>query len=242
MANSFLRTQLHGQTPLQTAALAALRSECKHPALFDEVIGEMCRDIVDQSREKYSDLVSALGSRLQLEHPTGMSITQEVERLVADIQKLVVDEEETLQKAERDLCARFLALIETGLSEPEDFTPERVDDGIKALREERDTQKQVLIHILGEALAKKLPDGREELTVLDAEKPWQDFAHALLDQVKAVKEERDALIVTIQELASERNALIKERDTLKKDRDTLHELINTTAAKRRTSRAQGGWR
>ena len=48
-------------------------------------------------------------------------------------------------------------------------------------------QKQALLKALGEAVAKKLPNGSEELTVLDARLPWEDISSALLDQIGKLK-------------------------------------------------------
>jgi hypothetical protein len=53
-------------------------------------------------------------------------------------------------------------------------------------------QKRAIISALGEALAKKLPDGSEQLTVIDAEKPWEELAQALVAQVVSLKAQLEA--------------------------------------------------
>lgn len=201
------RTQFKGETPLQATALSVLRAECKYPQFFDAAINELCLTLLNEEKRLQSQFVGKLTAELQLEAPSKDGILHEVKKLVADLNKLVVDEEETLQKAERDLCERFLALIAIRSHEPEDFTPERVEEDIRTLKAryfmknteierlecEISNQKACLIRILGDALAKKLPDGSEELTVLDVKKPWTEFADALLAQVAVIKAERDAL-------------------------------------------------
>ncbi len=237
--NCFLtpRTIFKGETSLQVTALQALRSECKYPHLFDSAINEMCSTLVGQLEGKHSEFVKNLIERLGLEgEACETSVLMEVSQLVADIQKLVVDEEQALQKAEQDLCARFLALMALRVHEPEDFTPERVDEDIRALKKDREVLyafRADTADIAGYNTSGRLPDFDEwKRMVTEALVGFKAIISLKKDPASLYPDQRaySDVFEFFKELIKERDALREENEKLieadREFRNALSELFH----------------